>query len=265
MELKNVSASISEYGYQFISGRDIFMSESEKNSFIDVRCSWDNLGPDYTQPEIFRFRNGRYGIYNWQKGSDSLCLASNNFHKMHGADASDKTLLREMYPLDYGTNESEFLIQSIRFLHSLGVSARILNDAQTHWHVEITQYRINAEYGAIAGNPTPQGPHHDQFEFVAIIFVDRHNVSLEVSTLYDKDQNVVFSGSYRRPLDMLVFDDKRYFHSVSPFNVINPWVCRRGYRDVLIIGFNRPEFNPNFEGSEFIEQAEVEHHWQRWR
>lgn len=66
----------------------------------------------------------------------------------------------------------------------------------------------------------------------------RHNVEGATSKIYDKQSNVIDSGTYLNILDTTYFLDRELQHYVTP--AINPSNSEMGYRQIIAISFSRP-------------------------
>ena len=112
----------------------------------------------------------------------------------------------------------------------------IESGAETHpWRVDLHQVRIigsNQE----AGEPTPEGIHHDGEEFVCIHMAKRVNVIGGESHVYDNDSKLLESHTLRHPMDSMILWDPHVMHTVDPIRPENPGEL--AIRDVLLIGFD---------------------------
>lgn len=104
------------------------------------------------------------------------------------------------------------------------------------WYVEAHQFRIDTSNGI--GRPTPEGAHRDGVDFVAILLVDRNNVSGGESRIFEANgpngQRFTLSEAW----NLLLLDDQRVIHESTP---IQPTV-EGGYRDTLVLTFRAGGF-----------------------
>lgn len=102
-----------------------------------------------------------------------------------------------------------------------------------NWKAQCFQNRIIAGDTEM-GLPTPEGPHRDGVDFVLTLMVGRHNVTGGVSTIYgDTDEDrPVFAAELTQPGQVLLYDDHRTMHGVSPIVPATPG--EPGHRDVFI-------------------------------
>ena len=106
----------------------------------------------------------------------------------------------------------------------------------TSWHVEVHQFRIEP-LGEAAGNPTPEGRHQDGVDYVLVLMVRRHNIESGTTTLHTVDGRELGNFTLREPLDMVLLDDARLLHGVTPVRALDP--DQPAYRDVLVVTFRR--------------------------
>ncbi len=103
------------------------------------------------------------------------------------------------------------------------------------WTVDVHLFRIIGQPEE-AGEPTPEGVHHDGDEFNAVHLVQRRNAVGGVSGIYDNDRCLLESLTLRESMDSLILWDPHVMHGVS---AIRPEVPGQpAIRDVLIIGYN---------------------------
>jgi hypothetical protein len=104
------------------------------------------------------------------------------------------------------------------------------------WHIEIHQFRIEAEAGRI-GKPTPEGVHRDGVNFVMMLMVKRQNLVNGGTTIYDLDKMRVDDFTLQHPLDLAIVNDEHVFHGVTPIAQLDSQAAAT--RDVLVITFRR--------------------------
>jgi hypothetical protein len=110
-------------------------------------------------------------------------------------------------------------------------------DPPTAWHVEVHQFRIEAQAGK-QGLPTPEGLHRDGVDWVLVLLIARENIAEGVTTIYNLSKQPIGSFTLTVPLDAALVDDSRVYHGVTAVEPINPAIP--AYRDVLVVTFRRP-------------------------
>lgn len=104
------------------------------------------------------------------------------------------------------------------------------------WYVEAHQFRIDTSHGI--GRPTPEGAHRDGVDFVAILLVDRVNVSGGESRIFEANGPHGQRFTLTEPWTMLLLDDHQVIHESTP---IQP-TAAGGHRDTLVLTFRAGGF-----------------------
>jgi hypothetical protein len=124
----------------------------------------------------------------------------------------------------------------------LGDCARIFDAASSGgekaWHVEMHQFRIEADRGQSA-LPTPEGAHRDDVDWVCVLLVNRCNVSSGITQIFDPAGRSLGEFTLTDPLDTVFLDDRRLLHGVTPIAPTDP--ALKAFRDVLVLTFRRDE------------------------
>jgi hypothetical protein len=101
----------------------------------------------------------------------------------------------------------------------------------TYNEIGVHQIRTTTSVQQI-GNPAPEGIHRDGVDLVGIFCVNRENIEGGETHLYkDKNGSPVFK-KILNPGELLVFNDRQFFHYTSP---IKPIGDRQGIRDVFVL------------------------------
>ena len=106
--------------------------------------------------------------------------------------------------------------------------------ANNQWHIELHQFRIEARDGR-QGRPTPEGVHRDGVDFVIVVMIKRVNIDSGATTIYDLDNRLVGEFTLLEAFDMVLVNDRRLYHGVTPISQIDP--DQEAFRDVLVITF----------------------------
>ncbi|KAJ8605387.1 hypothetical protein CTAYLR_002403 [Chrysophaeum taylorii] len=102
-----------------------------------------------------------------------------------------------------------------------------------HATPEVHVHQIRVCCDASSTNLVPEGVHQDGYDSVAIACIDRHAVQGAVTSLRkarDADPHFVFELP---PGNMIVFDDRRLWHDVSP--MLAAPGATKGYRDIYAL------------------------------
>jgi hypothetical protein len=120
-----------------------------------------------------------------------------------------------------------------KLLALLGDLASELEDVE-EWHAKVTPFRVFASSEG-GGNPTPEGLHRDGVTLVSSLLINRHNVVGGTSSVYTLDGLRLLKTTLRKSGTLLLGDDRRTLHGVTPIHPRDPGAA--GWRDVLVITF----------------------------
>lgn len=196
----------------------------------DLLGSWDDLPADpYVKPpNPGRFR--RYARFSFTRERGTLiALPHAPFYQDIELNSYAGGIHREFAPIAPATIANPVLDAT---LHA-GISAFIDEDDPRSWELGVHQIRVIAE-GDHEGMPTPEGPHRDGFDFVAIHLVNRENVVGAESQLIVGEKESAFT--LLEPLETVFVDDRRCLHAASSLRPADP--SKRAARDTLIVTFH---------------------------
>ncbi len=86
-----------------------------------------------------------------------------------------------------------------------------------------------------SGEPTPEGIHHDENDFVWIHLIKRKNITGGASGIYSNDQKLLASCTLHKNMDSIVFWDPKVMHGVTSMHPKD--LTKNAIRDVLLICF----------------------------
>ncbi|WP_433573198.1 2OG-Fe dioxygenase family protein [Streptomyces sp. CA-251247] len=107
-------------------------------------------------------------------------------------------------------------------------------DGSELWDVQVHPFRVIASADA-EGLPTPEGLHRDGVTLVASLMVGRRNATGGESEVCDMDGNRLLATTLDEPGTLLLGDDRRTLHGVSPVRPLDPHTQAR--RDVLVVTY----------------------------
>ncbi|CAG7649504.1 2OG-Fe dioxygenase family protein [Actinacidiphila bryophytorum] len=117
---------------------------------------------------------------------------------------------------------------------------RLLADAATaledpaSWNVKVHPFRVLASADT-HGLPTPEGRHRDGVTLVSSMLVCRSNVAGGESSVSGPRGAPLLTTTLSEPGALLLGDDRRTLHSVSPVRAADSG--RPAHRDVLVVTF----------------------------
>lgn len=106
----------------------------------------------------------------------------------------------------------------------------------TRWFVEMHQFRVQAQPGS-PGHPTPEGVHHDGTDVVLIAMLARTNLKGGETRVTDDEGNELARFTLDGLLDLVIVDDRRVMHGVTPVEPADE--ALPSSRDVLVLTWKR--------------------------
>jgi hypothetical protein len=193
--------------------------------------SWSRLPLDEYMADGGRYRRRRYATFT--AGASSLTFRLEP-HQPHYQSRNNNFLnggvSRHFEAIDDATLASNTMKSLLTFCCILFGRLSPYSD----WHIELHQFRIETD-GTRIGQPTPEGPHRDGVSFVMMLMVHRLNVAGGETIIYDLEDRRVDEFTLTNPLEMVLVNDERVRHGVSPITSFNP--DKPGYRDVFVATF----------------------------
>lgn len=231
---KSNREKLKSQNFCFVPGEAMQIPGYLKTSWGEFENSWNNLAPDNYMKTGDTFRKRRFARFQYKISNDQLEISSNNqFLQSSDINKYAGDVIRELPQIEDKTASSPFLHHLIKsslfhFIETYGLNVDC-------WEITLHQFRIEAQNNC-KGLPTPEGVHQDGHSFISMHLINRHNVSGGVSKIYDDNKYEIESITLTNPMDTLLVNDKKLFHSVSPVIQIND--TEVGYRDVLVIDYN---------------------------
>jgi hypothetical protein len=124
----------------------------------------------------------------------------------------------------------------VRALEGLADVIDLVERGPLRWNVRLHPYRIRADLGS-AGLPTPEGLHRDGVDFVVTWMIRRHNVDGGTTVVTDVRRRPLWQRTLDAPMDLLIGDDNRTMHAVTPITPRDPHAP--AFRDVLVVAFTK--------------------------
>jgi hypothetical protein len=195
--------------------------------------SWSRLQEDTYMADGGRYRSRRHATYSapagdvsWQREEHQPHYQSLHYNTLNGGIA------RHYSPIEPDVAEGRVADG----LLTLGCALFGRLAPFSAWHIEAHQFRISPAEDR-EGKPTPEGIHRDGVQYVMMMLIERRNVTGGLSTLYDPELRPVKEITLSEPLEMIVVNDERIMHDVSP--VIGAFQGGPAYRDVLVLTFRK--------------------------
>ncbi|MDT0442254.1 2OG-Fe dioxygenase family protein [Streptomyces johnsoniae] len=102
----------------------------------------------------------------------------------------------------------------------------------SEWRVKVHPFRVVAAAGS-EGRPTPEGRHQDGVTLVSSLLIGRDNATGGRSAVFDEDGGELLTTTLAERGTLLLGDDRRTWHAVSPIRPADATASAR--RDVLVV------------------------------
>jgi hypothetical protein len=215
------------------------MEPAELNAYLNIEPStwlrfashWEDLAPDPYAAELGTRRLRRYGHFLFRPASGNFTLMTHDaFVQPEDSNPLYVDTNRHFEPLTDAFAKDP-LLESILTL--LGRLATTLDDA-FEWSAKVTPFRVLGSNGD-HGQATPEGVHRDGVTLVTSLLIHRRNAIGGESTVFDLAGRGILQTTMSEPGALLLGDDRRTMHGVSPIRPRDPSYPAR--RDVLVITF----------------------------
>lgn len=240
LSLTDIAAQLSRRDFLFVDARDTIALLSEiaaapigdDQLFLD---SWNRLQQDEYMADGGKYRKRRHAAYAIQNSGECAQLMPYQPHY--------QTV--DYNPLNGGV--ARYFAPILDDLHHSPTLAALLElgnrlfsqmTGNHQWHIELHQFRIEARDGRL-GKPTPEGVHRDGVDFVIVVMIKRVNIDSGATTIFDLEHNLVGEFMLRTGFDMVLVNDRKVYHGVTPITQIDP--AAEAFRDVLVITFRAPD------------------------
>lgn len=235
---RRVLDHLDEAGFCFVSGKrmESLLMAGDESALSDWQCfqeSWNCMPRDNYMADGGSYRYRRHATLSAGPGETTARLERHQPH-YQGLDynALNGGIARHYDPISAEIIGGKTM--SSVFALCLQVFGRL--SADTAWHIEVHQFRIEATAGQ-AGMPTPEGVHRDGVNFVLVMMVKRSNIASGTTTIHDLDRNRLDKFTLTEPFDAALVNDERCMHGVTPVMPLDPGYP--AHRDVLVVTLRR--------------------------
>lgn len=195
------------------------------------RAHWDKLSTDSYAAEWGMRRLRRYGQFSFTSATAQIrLLPQASFLQPEDSNPLYVGVERTFEPLTDSFIADPLFWAVLRLLKRV---ATALDDPAV-WKVHVHPFRVVATAEA-DGLPTPEGRHRDGVTLVSSLLVGRQNATGGESSVFDPDGRLLLTTTLSEPGALLLGDDRRTLHSVSPVHPVDR--SRPAYRDVLVVTF----------------------------
>ncbi|EKE80854.1 2OG-Fe dioxygenase family protein [Idiomarina xiamenensis] len=234
IEIKfNAKDKLKTDNYVVIGAEDFIFSSHLDEARQKLWQDWEDLGFDkyLKNGSHFRFRRFNY-FYFHPKTCEVIAFPNTPYYQSEELNSYVGGIYRHFAPMREETKTNIFLHEIIRaHFNQFTLTDEMANNP---WQLDVHQVRIISTDDEI-GEPTPEGVHHDENNFVSMHLIKRENVVGGVSSVYGKNKKPLTSMTMSEPMDSLIVWDTNVMHAVSP--ITQAQAGKNAIRDVLIIGY----------------------------
>jgi hypothetical protein len=230
----DAAAALRECGCALLPPRQLQKACAVHLSELEAwRASWERLPRDAYLLDGGRYRFRRHSCFIHELAGDSLQLVPHRAHwQPRDYNALHGGLERWFEPIEAVVLDAPAWARLLRSLGKLFATVR----AVPRWYIEAHQFRIDSAEGI--GRPTPEGAHRDGVDFVAVILVNRGDVSGGETRVFDAHGPAGVRFTMAEPWTALLLDDAQVVHETTPIQKAGA----RGLRDTLVLTFRADRF-----------------------
>lgn len=189
---------------------------------------WDALRPDPYAAEAGTRRMRRYGRFILARDGARDLLPHAEFRQPTNTNQLFPDTGRFFEPLTEAFVADPVLGSLLPLLSEIAAE---IEDAPT-WSVHVHPFRVVGSTDS-RGDATPEGRHQDGVTLVSSLLVARRNAAGGQSSVFDPDGREILTTTMSEPGTLLVGDDRRTWHSVSPIRPVD--MDAPAFRDVLVV------------------------------
>jgi hypothetical protein len=228
--------AIASHGFAVLRGAELaaLLGPGGTASLLDeFAASWGRLETDAFMADGGRYRRRRHANFSARAGGPGHRRGPHRAHFQAVVHNSlNGGVERWFAPMEDAVAEGA----SLRALLALGQAVADNRAAGEDWFIEVHQFRIEAQAGAL-GFPTPEGVHHDGVDYVLIGMIARTNLVGGETLITDDAGAELARFTLLDRLDTAFVDDARVMHGVTPVAPMDE--AMPSCRDVLVITWKR--------------------------
>lgn len=203
----------------------------EDRAWDRFRTHWDKLSTDNYAADLGVRRLRRYGLFSLTRETQPIrLLRQTSFVQPEDSNPLYVGVQRTFEPLTDSFVADPVFRAVLRLLKQVAAAL----DDPAAWNAHVHPFRVVASAEA-DGLPTPEGRHRDGVTLVSSLLVGRQNAAGGESSVFDLDGRLLLTTRLTEPGALLLGDDRRTLHSVSPVRPVDR--SRLAYRDVLVVTF----------------------------
>ncbi|WP_225849126.1 2OG-Fe dioxygenase family protein [Streptomyces sp. HPF1205] len=190
---------------------------------------WEDLVPDAYAAAAGTRRLRRYGHFLLDRNGEITASTHEVFRQPQDTNPLYVDVERHFEPLTDAFAADPVPAALLRLLANV---ASCLDDTDG-WSAKVHPFRVVAAPGQ-AGEPAPEGRHRDGVTLVSTLLVGRRNADGGESAVFRPDGEPLLTTTLRTPGALLLGDDRRTRHDVTPVRPADP-SAGPARRDVLVV------------------------------
>lgn len=236
-ELATAARQLEAQGFAQLGAAEMepILTAAGLTDWAGFAASWDDLGLDRFMADGGRYRRRRFAAF--AAGQDGIARKPHQPHyQSRDYNALNGGIERWFDPVSEATAAHPALQAILHVTHRLFTSLTAPDLRPRRWHVEMHQFRIEAQPDAL-GQPTPEGLHRDGVDWVLVLLVRRQNVAEGETRITNLEKQLMSRFTLAAPMDAALVDDSRVYHGVTPVRPLDPQAP--AFRDVLVLTYRR--------------------------
>jgi hypothetical protein len=202
--------------------------QSDDAQWARFAAHWEDLRPDKYAARSGTRRMRRYGRFVLSRDGAQRLLPHAEFRQPTNTNRLFPDASREFEPLADTFVADPVLAALLPLLSEIAAG---IEDAP-QWIAHVHPFRVVSSTDS-RGDATPEGRHQDGVTLVSSLLVARRNAAGGQSSVFDPDGREILTTTLNEPGTLLVGDDRRTWHSVSPIRPVD--MDAPAFRDVLVV------------------------------
>lgn len=236
MNIEKTSRELDSRNFSFVPSEEWALNRSFPEAWEELARSWDRLETDRYMKPGDDYRQRRFCKYGIDAENMKLLeLDDFVFYQPSAVNSYAGGVHRKFAPVEPEVRRNIVISRIVQTC--LGAIRSSQETPSRKWRVYLHQIRINCSRSTL-GQPTPEGLHRDGHDFISMHLINRVGVDGGTSRICSIDGQQLMTVTLRNRMDGFVVNDRALLHGVSQ---IMPSTANAGYRDMLIIDYNRDE------------------------
>ena len=230
--LEDLLPQLRNQGYAVLSAKTVVQWAGCSSEHLHaLSADWVGMPKDAYLKDGGHYRSRRHSCFIFEQGQLRLAPArahwqSLDYNALHGG------MKRWFDPITSQTIEQQVWVDLLSAFAQTASDLCLVDPSKqldVPWCIEAHQFRIDTQNGI--GRPTPEGAHRDGVDLVGVFMVDRQNIKVGETRVFDAHGSSGQRFTLTEPWSLLLLDDAKVIHETTP---IQP-TAQGGYRDTLVL------------------------------